>query len=121
MNLVETQSAISNVNTTKDSSLLDFSCPPETTSSVDSALLQDHHQTNNSEIKSPPQSDMDILNDIFCSIENTVKSPVTLDSNFSLPNVDVMQPIQVITSKLPGTILMRLSRNVFINFIFLSC
>ncbi|KAK0097803.1 hypothetical protein PV326_013644 [Microctonus aethiopoides] len=100
LNSSETLSKSSNANNVDDiSSLLDFSYPTETASSVDDNLLKDHRQNTDSKSTDPPQSDMEILNDIFSSIGNTVEPPVTFDSNLLLPNVEVMQPIQPITSK----------------------
>ncbi|KAK0163104.1 hypothetical protein PV327_006813 [Microctonus hyperodae] len=101
MNPPETLPKNSNANNIDDSSsLLDFSCPTETASSVDSNLLKDHQQNTDSKSTDPPQSDMEILNDIFSSIGNTVEPPLTFDSNLLLPNVEIMQPIQSATSKL---------------------
>lgn len=103
MNSSETLSKSSNANNVDDnSSLLDFSYPTEMASSVDDNLLKDHQQNTDSKSTDPSQSDMEILNDIFSSIGNTVEPPVTFDSNLLLPNVEVMQPIQPITSKSSG-------------------
>ena len=83
----------SNANTLNSPSLLDLSAPNEIVSSNNNFSISETECNNRTPV--PPQTDMDILGDIFNSL-GTISTPLSApDTPSLLPVMSIMQPVSI--------------------------
>lgn len=93
----------SNANTTNSPSLLDLSAPNEIISSNNNLTISEPECNNRTAVS--PQTDMEILGDIFNSLGTNSGPLFVPDTPPLLPDMSIMQPVSIAASNKTGQLL----------------